>query len=157
MKKVLLAIILIVILGLAYYTISPFFRHIKMDEASPLTIPDALAPTIGEPTSNQPAIIDEAPLVAQAHEVEGKVQLIRVGDEYTVRFEDYKAINGPDLKIYLATDTNADYFLDLGDIKATEGNVNYPIPAGVYADEYDTVLVWCKAFGVLFSYAELGL
>jgi hypothetical protein len=54
----------------------------------------------------------------------------------------------------LATDRSASDYIDLGKIKATKGNVNYGIPSDVDLEKYDTVLVWCVPFEVLFSYAE---
>lgn len=159
MKKVLLLVVLAVVLGFAYYTISPYWRNPSMDEASPVspTEPGVIHedPGVGNGQGMQ-GVLREADFIAKAHEVEGKAQLIKVGDDYTVRFEDFKSINGPDLKIYLATDASNDDFIDLGAIKATQGNVNYAVPAGTDTEKYDTVLVWCKAFGVLFSYAELN-
>jgi hypothetical protein len=47
-------------------------------------------------------------------------------------------------------------FVNIGEVKATEGNVNYEIPQGVNPDEYKYVMVWCKQFGVLFNYAEIN-
>jgi hypothetical protein len=157
MKKLFFAALFIAIVGFAYYTISPLWRNIEMDEASPLMTRE---PTFVEDpgAGNGQAMTDgvraRADLVAKAHEVEGNVQLIKAGDEHYIRFEDLKTINGPDLKIYLASDTTADDFIDLGSIKATEGNVNYTVPEGTDFEKYDTVLIWCKAFSVLFSYAE---
>ena len=130
-----------------------------MDEASPIAVaePGVIQedPGEGNGQGTTAGVLSRADFVAQAHEVEGTAQLIKVGDEYTVRFEDFKSINGPDVNIYLATDTTNSDFIDLGDIKATSGNVNYAVPAGTDLEKYDTVLVWCKAFSVLFSYAEL--
>ena len=92
---------------------------------------------------------------ARAHGVEGKALLIEDGDDKIIRFEDFDTINGPALRIYLSSDLGDDDFVDLGPIKATKGNVNYDIPAGTDTSKYKNVLVWCKPFGVLFSYAEL--
>ena len=92
-----------------------------------------------------------------AHEVSGSVKLIReAGRGDYLRFENFETVNGPDLFIYLATDTTASDFINLCKIKATKGNVNYAIPAGTDLAKYDTVLIWCRAFRVLFSYAELN-
>jgi len=44
-------------------------------------------------------------------------------------------------------------FVNLGRIRATEGNVNYEIPEGTDLTKYKNVLIWCRAFSVLFSYA----
>jgi hypothetical protein len=63
--------------------------------------------------------------------------------------------NGPDLYIYLSTDKSASVFVNLGRLKANIGNQNYPILAGTDTTKYNTVLIWCKAFSVLFGSADL--
>lgn len=104
----------------------------------------------------------EAQLVAagefmrRIHSVAGTAQLIQDGDETILRFEDFETDNGPLLHIYLSSDLGDDDFVDLGEIKATKGNINYTVPAGVDTEKYNNVLVWCVPFGVLFSYAELA-
>ncbi len=153
MKRIVIIIGIVVALGVAYYALSPLWRNVTLDEVSPLAavvaVPDQVDP------SSSDGVLASAQFVAQAHEVEGRAQLIKIGADHTVRFEDFKTINGPDVNIYLATDTSAQDFIDLGDIKATEGNMNYAVPAETDFTKYDTVLVWCKDFNVLFSYAEL--
>lgn len=77
------------------------------------------------------------------------------GAQY-LRYENYKTINGPDLRVYLATDARATEFVDLGPIKATEGNINYLIPPGTDLSRYRYALTWCEDFAVLFNSAELS-
>lgn len=155
MKRVLILIVVLGVLVFAYYTISPLWRNIAMDEASPFVPASEMIEDPGEGNGQgTDGVRTEAELVPKAHDVEGRVQVLKVGDEQFLRFEDLKTINGPDLHIYLATDTSAKEIIDLGNIKATEGNVNYELPPGTDLETYDTVLIWCKAFSVLFSYAE---
>jgi len=52
------------------------------------------------------------------------------------------------------TESNKD-FINLGEIKATKGDVNYDVDSSIDISQYNHVLVWCRAFKVLFSYAEL--
>jgi hypothetical protein len=104
--------------------------------------------------SNHPIVIGRAAVIARAHEVEGMALLIKSGNETFLRFEDLKTINGPDLRIYLSTGLNADDIVDLGPIRATQGNVNYSIPVGTNLGKYKNAMIWCRAFGVLFSYAQ---
>ncbi|MDQ3883960.1 MAG: DM13 domain-containing protein, partial [Thermoproteota archaeon] len=40
-------------------------------------------------------------------------------------------------------------------LKGNIGNQNYDIPEGTDLSRYDTVLIWCKAFSVLFGGAKL--
>lgn len=90
------------------------------------------------------------------HPASGSARIASAGGKNYVRFEDFKTINGPDLYVYLANGLDAKDFVSLGKIKATEGNINYEIPAGVNPADYKYVLIWCKAFSVLFNYAEIS-
>src|SRR5918999_143885 len=90
------------------------------------------------------------------HNAEGMAKVIRLDDSNMIlRLENFKATNGPDLYVYLATDKSASDFVDLGRLKGNIGNQNYEIPEGTDFSRYDTVLIWCKAFSVLFGSAEL--
>jgi hypothetical protein len=55
----------------------------------------------------------------------------------------------------VSTDKSSSDFVNLGKLKANMGNQNYEIPQGTDLERYDTVLIWCKAFSVLFGSAEL--
>lgn len=88
------------------------------------------------------------------HKGSGDAFVYELPDGQTiVRFEDFDVTNGPDLFVYLATDASASDFVDLGRLKGNKGNQNYTIPAGTDLEKYDTVLIWCRAFSVLFSTA----
>ncbi len=94
------------------------------------------------------------------HKGLGYAKLLEIDGKRMLRLEDFQVTNGPDLYIYLATGeapTNdikslGDY-IDLGPLKATMGEQNYDAPT---ADaHYKTAVIWCKKFGVLFSYAVM--
>jgi hypothetical protein len=90
------------------------------------------------------------------HDAQGIAKVIPVDSGGNVlRLEDLVVTNGPDLYVYLSTDKSASDFVNLGRLKANIGNQNYPIPAGTDMTKYDTVLIWCKAFSVLFGSADL--
>jgi len=187
--KIIIAAAVVIILPIAWYLVSPLFRVIERDEASPL----GEAPFTRE-QEQQPVVRDRmdsmdvqtraeferqvmesskdvkemaesmppaARLVAQgefkprAHDVAGRALLIEKGGQEILRFEDFETINGPDLRIYLASDLGVDDAVELGPIRATRGSVNYELPAGTDVTRYNKVLVWCYTFSILFSYAEL--
>lgn len=100
-------------------------------------------------------IVARGDFMRRIHSVKGSALLIGGVGQKIVRFENFETDNGPQLHIYLSADLGASDFVDLGPIKATKGNVNYPVPAGTNTQKYRYILVWCKPFGVLFSYAEL--
>ena len=90
------------------------------------------------------------------HKVSGTVTLSQSTKFRNLRFENLDATNGPDLKVYLATDETASDYLSLGDLKGNIGNQNYNISGDVNLTTYDTVLIWCEQFGVLFGSADLS-
>jgi hypothetical protein len=77
-----------------------------------------------------------------------------------VRFEGVRIQNGPDLHVYLSKDAGGRYaegsVLYLGPLKATSGSFNYDVPAGTDVSAFKSVVVWCRAFAVLFTWADLG-
>lgn len=90
------------------------------------------------------------------HNAEGVAKVIQLANGTDIlRLENFKATNGPDLYVYLSTDkTNAD-IVNLGRLKGNIGNQNYLIPAGTDISKYNTALIWCRAFSVLFGSAQL--
>ena len=91
------------------------------------------------------------------HDAQGDAFTIPIEDGSNVlRLENFKSTNGPDLYVYLSTDDKASDFVNLGELKASSGNQNYEIPDDTDLSKYNKVLVWCKAFGVLFGSAELS-
>ena len=91
------------------------------------------------------------------HNAEGNAYALPLEDGGNVlRMENLRATNGPDLFVYLATDKGASEFINLGALKANIGNQNYDIPEGTDLEKYNNVLIWCKAFSVLFGSAELS-
>ncbi|MGI9566050.1 MAG: DM13 domain-containing protein [Nitrosopumilus sp.] len=75
----------------------------------------------------------------------------------TLHFDQrFSTVNGPDLFVYLATDNSANDFVNVGRLQSSSGEQSYSIPPDTDLEKYDNVLVWCRAFGVLFGNAELS-
>ena len=90
------------------------------------------------------------------HNAEGLAKVIPLGQGSSViRLENFKSTNGPNVHLYMSTDKAASNFIDLGRLKANNGNQNYNIPNGTDLVKYNMVLIWCKNFSVLFGSAEL--
>lgn len=144
-RKIILGLVCLTAIFIAYYLISPLFITTRLDEEMPRSPAEKdtfeiLFPVVG--TAGHPA--------------SGRVRLVNDDDgKLFVRYENYKTINGPDIFVYLAKDLDAKEYVSLGRVKATEGNVNYEVPTGVDIRDYRYVMTWCRAFGVLFNYAEL--
>src|SRR3990167_5378985 len=136
-------VITLMIVAFGYYAISPLFINIKVDEKAPIMQ--------GEKNSASVPITGTA-----GHPASGAVKILRGEKTSYIRYENFKTINGPDLYVYLAKDLDAKEYVNLGAIRATEGNVNYEIPTDVNLQDYKYVMIWCKAFGVLFNYADIS-
>lgn len=90
------------------------------------------------------------------HNAEGQAKIIRSNDGSNfLRLEDFRSTNGPDLYVFLSTDKSASDFVNLGRLKGNVGDQNYEIPAVTDLSKYNTALIWCQAFSVLFGSAEL--
>jgi uncharacterized protein YxeA len=148
-KKIIIGILLVVVVGIGYYTLSPFWNNNELNEDSPLiqnqeeftVIKDNLDTmddvTMSEFKAKVEAMKDKtivmtdagpsrAKLLAQgnfkprAHDVAGKALLIEKDGQKIVRFENFETINGPDVDIYLASELSDDDIVNLGDLKATK-------------------------------------
>ncbi len=90
------------------------------------------------------------------HNVDGIAKILTLVDGSKVlRLENFKSTNGPDLHVYLSTDKMASNFMDLGRLKGNIGKQNYQVPDDTDLSKYNNVLIWCKAFSVLFGNAQL--
>ncbi len=90
------------------------------------------------------------------HPASGVIEVIESPEEKLVYYKDYEGTNGPDLKVYLSKDLEGTDIIDLGDAKGNRGNLIYGVPLNVDLSEYEYVLTWCEAFGVLFDYAKIN-
>jgi hypothetical protein len=91
------------------------------------------------------------------HNAEGIAKVIPLQDGNSIlRLENLHVTNGPDLYVYLSPDTTGEDFVNIGKLKANNGNQNYEIHSGTDLSKYDTVLIWCRPFSVLFGSAELS-
>lgn len=153
-KKILIAIIVAIIIPLSVYTISPLFIESTINEELPVsmqTVDDGQQRVMTSHSGRFVGVDDGI------HDAQGVVLVVPLEDGKNIlRFEDFHSTNGPDLYVYLATDNTASDFVNLGRLKANNGNQNYEIPEGTDISKYDTALIWCKQFSVLFGHAELS-
>src|SRR5438105_3801398 len=101
----------------------------------------------------------ELQFVDSIHNGMGPVQLVALGDQRFVRFDGVAITNAPDVHVYLAKETGGKWSdatsLYLGPLKATNGSFNYELPSGSAAADYRSVVVWCRQFRVLITWADL--
>lgn len=96
------------------------------------------------------------------HQGSGRAIVLQLPDgSGLLRLEDFMVTNGPDLHVLLASgdapDSREDLgeYEDLGELKGNIGNQNYDLPAGLPLDAYQSVVIYCLPFHVIFASAEL--
>lgn len=89
------------------------------------------------------------------HPGAGEAEIVETEGERVLQLRDFETDPGPDLRVYLATDSDAEDFADLGELKGNQGDQRYDVPADADLDRLDTVVVWCRAFTVAFTAAAL--
>ena len=94
------------------------------------------------------------------HQGSGKAVILpNTVDGPILRLEDFSVTRGPDLHVYLSRNANVQSaddlgsYHDLGLLKSSKGNQNYALPSNHTG--FKSVVIWCQAFGVLFSSATL--
>ncbi|HET7738116.1 MAG TPA: DM13 domain-containing protein [Tepidiformaceae bacterium] len=176
-----LGLVAVVVAVLQAQYVGPYFERTFLDEADPLAgvvgtaVPatgtaaagGTLTPAAGTATPatgpSQAAVLAEGEFRdgEPGHNGAGRARLIRTADGALVlRFEEFSVTNGPDLFVVLSTDPegsrgSASEGLNLGDLKATDGNINYEIPGGTDVSTFRSVIIWCRQFNVVFAVATL--
>jgi hypothetical protein len=160
------AALLALIAALGWYLGSPLFVRTYTNEALPapattVATPQPTAATItSTPAGPRVLVMGELGYVDSVHNGKGPVRIVEVGGQRFVRFEDVAITNAPDIHVYLSRETGGKWAeatsLYLGALKATNGSFNYELPAAVDVASYGSVVVWCRAFRVLITWADLS-
>jgi hypothetical protein len=155
-KKIIIGIIIAVVVPAVVYAGSPLLINKTIDEALPST--NVGVDTLTSESTGVSVVSGDFVGVGDGiHNANGIAKIISLEDGTKIlRLEDFKSTNGPDLYVYLATDPLATDYVSLGPLKANIGNQNYQIPDGTDLSKYDTALIWCRQFSVLFGHANLS-
>ena len=103
---------------------------------------------------------------AAEYSTTGLARLLQPADGTRVlRLEGLATSDGPDLHVWISNQPSGgawgsyddDRYIRLGPLKATNGNQNYPIPAGADLRGMTTVVIWCDRFDVAFGTAPVAL
>jgi Electron transfer DM13 len=157
----------VVLSAIVWYLASPLFVRTYMNEALPTMAPDIASPvgSAAETTAQASAAArvlrsGELGYVDAIHNGTGLVRIIDVGGRRYVRFEVVQLTNAPDVHVYLSRETGGGWdegtSLYLGPLKATNGSFNYELPPTADLATYRSVVVWCRAFHVLITWADLA-
>ena len=148
-KKILITLVIVAAIAIpvGIYTISPLFISATVNESLPAatTVPGQ------KPLSGIFMSVGDG-----FHHVAGNVKVVSLTDGSKIlRLENFKSTNGPNVHVYLSTDKRPTDYVDLGKLKANNGDQNYIIPSGTDVTKHNIVLIWCKDFSVLFGSAVL--
>lgn len=92
--------------------------------------------------------------VSNVHATSGTVSVVEKDGKRTLVFTNFRTDGGPDLRIYLAENTGLRNFIEVSKLD-NSGNFSVELPAVANPASQRYVLIWCKAFSVLFGNAEL--
>jgi hypothetical protein len=136
----------------------------RVDEGLPTASEPASAAGSGSTAATAPpAVLATGTFISREHPTQGTARVQRLADgQVIVRFEDFATSNGPVLVVWLSQNPAHgpdgafdDQYVSLGPLKGNVGDQNYPVPAGVDATAYTSVVVWCDRFHVSFGAADL--
>lgn len=155
-RKILAFIIVVGVVVVGYWLISPLFiEHTVNEQLEDIpAVRDVPDSTLAMPG---PMTLLSGHFVGQgAHNGEGTATLLEIDGKYYVRFEDnFQVTNGPDLFVHLGRDGEYVAEARLGALKGNVGGQNYEVPEGLDISSFNEVWVWCRAFSVPFARAEL--
>lgn len=133
----------------------------------------ALAITVAPVAALTPAFAETAVASADAQSGEFERRSKRLNGDWAVEqrgektfivfSEDFRAANGPDLKIFLSPQSYDDVTgktavngaINIGELKKTRGVQEYELPADLQLADYESILVHCEKFAVLWGGSDL--
>ena len=152
-------IVIVVVLGvleLTYFRFHTYLLSTEVQETLPPMPSDA--PAAMQPRTLASGAFGEVDFV---HKGSGTARIVEQDGVRYLRLENFEVTNGPDLFVYLAegdaptsAPSSLGGYADLGPLKGNRGNLTYEIAAGT-PETYTTAVIWCKEFGVLFSFAVM--
>lgn len=157
MKKILITILIIIILGAAYWLLSPLWRTERVSESLPVESPSAENAETGVKSEVEAIKTGMFTGFDRAHTGSGTARIIKVGGKNYIRFEeDFTVQNGPDL--YVGLGANGQYIKgsELDKLKGNVGSQNYELPESMNPDDVQEIWIWCKLFSVPFAKAVLN-
>jgi hypothetical protein len=151
---------------LIYFAPQALFINTRLND--PVPTPSAASAGTG-PASSNPSPVGPITLLSGTfrsleHQTTGSALLLRLADgSLLLRLENFSTSNGPDVHVYLSpapAEGSPDAFgqnpVELGSLKANQGNVNYAVPANTDLGAIKSAVIWCKRFSVGFGVAPLA-
>jgi len=155
-KKWILASVGVPILIVAWWAFRPekLWVNVKVNEPAPFA------------SNHDAQPLYTGLLAGKAHPTSGRASIYQApGGERDLRLTDFTTSNGPDVHVVLGQSTDQNLAKDfvkgqlnsveLGPLKANQGDQNYELPASADLSKYDAVVIYCERFHVVFGVAKL--
>jgi hypothetical protein len=155
-KKWILAGIGLPILVAAWWAFRPekLWVNVKVNEPAPFAL------------RGDPHPLYTGLLADRAHPTSGRVSIYQAPDgKRDLRLTNFRTSNGPDVHVVLAQGTDEslkqDFVkgelnrLELGLLKANEGDQNHDLPDSADLSRYDAVVIYCERLHAVFGVAKL--
>ena len=105
-------------------------------------------------------------LAGKVHPTSGRASVYQAqGGKRDLRLTDFMTSNGPDVHVVLAQSADESLKQDIvkgqlnsvevGPLKANQGDQNYDLPASADLGRYDAVVIYCERFHAVFGVAKL--
>jgi hypothetical protein len=155
-RKWILAGVGLPILVAAWWAFRPekLWLNVKVNEPAPFT------------SSADPQPLYTGLLTGRAHPTSGRASIYQMPDgKRDLRLTNFTTSNGPDVHVVLAQSAdeslNQDFVkgelnsVELGMLKANQGDQNYDLPDSADLSRYDAVVIYCVRFHAVFGVAKL--
>ena len=155
-KKWILVAIAVPVLVVAWWLFRPekLWINVRVNEPAPF----------GTSTDLQP--LYTRLLAGSAHPTSGRASIYQTPDgKREVRLTDFVTSNGPDVHLLLALSTDENLgqnfvkgdlnSIELGQLKANQGDQNYDLPDSADLSQYHVVVIYCERFHAVFGVAKL--
>ncbi|MGH9496910.1 MAG: DM13 domain-containing protein [Candidatus Sulfotelmatobacter sp.] len=155
-KKWILAGIAVPVLVAAWWAFRPekLWINVKVNEAAPFSSTADLQP------------VYTGLLTGRAHPTSGRASIYQTPDgKRDLRLSDFTTSNGPDVHVVLAQSSDGNLqqkfvkgdlnSIELGLLKANQGDQNYGLPDSADLSRYDAVVIYCERFHAVFGVAKL--
>lgn len=103
-------------------------------------------------------------LERRSKRLQGGYEIVQRDGATFIRFDDsFRAARGPDLKVFLSPTAYGDVTgntavngaINIGELQKTRGTQEYRLPDGVSLADYQSILVHCEEFSVLWGSSDL--
>lgn len=173
--KWVVAVLASVVVAVGLYLFEPWraFTHSEIDEAvptsrsapqTPITTPTGTATATPPPPTD--TVLSTGRFIDAEHDTSGTAKILQLADgRRYLRLENFSTSDGPDVHVWLTDRTSGGSwgkyddgeYVRLGELKATDGNQNYRIPADADLGSMRSAVIWCDRFNVAFGTATIDV